>query len=101
RCRQRHGNQMTNDDQCHRSSLLCILRRDGPVQSGFLHPKRATVDLNRSTTDPDIAGTEPDHLGPVFCGPRNQKRSVQPVFWCKFCCTNKNHFYLNYHYSEN
>jgi len=42
-----------------------------PVQSGFLPPKRATVDRNRSRTDPDIAGTEPDHLGPVFCSPWN------------------------------
>jgi len=42
-----------------------------PVQSGFLPPKRATVDRNRSRTDPDIMGTEPDHLGPVFCGPWN------------------------------
>ena len=42
-----------------------------PVQSGFLPPKRATVDRNRSRTDPDVAGTEPDHLGPVFCVPWN------------------------------
>jgi len=42
-----------------------------PVQSGFLPPKRATVNCNRSRTDPDIVGTEPDHLGPVFCGPWN------------------------------
>jgi hypothetical protein len=39
------------------------------VQSGFLPPKRATVDRNRSRTDPHIAGTEPDHLGPVYFGP--------------------------------
>ena len=42
-----------------------------PVQSGFLPPKRATIDCNRSRTNPDIAGTEPDHLGPVFCSPWN------------------------------
>ena len=42
-----------------------------PVQSGFLPPKLATVDRNQSRTDPDIAGTEPDHLGPVFCSPWN------------------------------
>ncbi|EDR08926.1 uncharacterized protein LACBIDRAFT_326552 [Laccaria bicolor S238N-H82] len=41
----------------------------GSVQSGFLPRKRATVDRNRSRTDPDIEGTEPNHLGPVFCGP--------------------------------
>ena len=45
----------------------------GPVQSGFLPPKRATVDRNQSRTNPDIEGTEPNHLGPVFCGP-----------WCRF-----------------
>ena len=42
-----------------------------PVQSGFLPQKRATIDRNQSRTDPDIAGTEPDHLGPVFCSPWN------------------------------
>jgi len=41
------------------------------VQSSFLPPKRATIDCNRSRTDPDIAGTELDHLGLVFCGPWN------------------------------
>ncbi|EDR10684.1 uncharacterized protein LACBIDRAFT_315324 [Laccaria bicolor S238N-H82] len=41
----------------------------GSVQSGFLPQKRATVDRNQSRTDPDIEGTEPNHLGPVFCGP--------------------------------
>ncbi|EDQ99779.1 uncharacterized protein LACBIDRAFT_334767 [Laccaria bicolor S238N-H82] len=41
----------------------------GSVQSGFLPRKRATVDRNWSRTDPDIEGTEPNHLGPVFCGP--------------------------------
>ena len=45
----------------------------GPVQSGFLPPKQATVDRNRSRTNPDIEGTKPNHLGPVFCGP-----------WCRF-----------------
>ncbi|KIJ91289.1 hypothetical protein K443DRAFT_115212, partial [Laccaria amethystina LaAM-08-1] len=57
----------------------------GPVQSGFLRPKRATVDRNRSRTDPDIAGTELDHLGPVFCGPRNQTRLVQTGFLARTC----------------
>jgi len=38
-----------------------------PVQSGFLPPKWATVNRNWSRTDPDIVGTEPDHLGLVFC----------------------------------
>ncbi|EDR01230.1 uncharacterized protein LACBIDRAFT_333471 [Laccaria bicolor S238N-H82] len=46
-----------------------ILVFKGSVQSGFLPRKRATVDRNRSRTDPDIEGTEPNHLGPVFCGP--------------------------------
>ncbi|KIK02632.1 hypothetical protein K443DRAFT_96543, partial [Laccaria amethystina LaAM-08-1] len=57
----------------------------GPVQSGFLRPKHATVDCNRSRTDPDIAGTGLDHLGPVFCGPRNQKRMVQTSFLDRAC----------------
>ena len=42
-----------------------------PVQSGFLPQKWANVDRNRSRINPDIAGTEPDHLGPVFCSPWN------------------------------
>ncbi|KIJ97247.1 hypothetical protein K443DRAFT_47325, partial [Laccaria amethystina LaAM-08-1] len=67
------GNQTTNDDLWSSFAVLCFR---SPVQSGFLHPKRATVDRNRSRTDPDIGGTGPDHLGPVFCGPRNQKRPV-------------------------
>jgi len=41
------------------------------VQSSFLPPKWATVNRNWSRTNPDIGGTEPDHLGPVFCGPWN------------------------------
>ena len=48
----------------------------GPVQSGFLPQKRATVDRNRSRTNPDIEGTEPNHLGPVFCGPWCRLRPV-------------------------
>ncbi|KIK02607.1 hypothetical protein K443DRAFT_96648, partial [Laccaria amethystina LaAM-08-1] len=57
----------------------------GLVQSGFFHPKRATVDRNRSRTNTDIGGTGPDHLGPVFCGPRNQKRLVQTGFLVRVC----------------
>ncbi|KIK04899.1 hypothetical protein K443DRAFT_92220, partial [Laccaria amethystina LaAM-08-1] len=57
----------------------------GPVQSGFFHPKRATVDRNQSRTDPDIGGTGADHLGPVFCGPHNQKRLVQTGFLVRAC----------------
>ena len=53
--------------------LLTHLVFAGPVQSGFLPQKWATVDRNRSRTNPDIEGTEPNHLGPVFCGP-----------WCRF-----------------
>jgi hypothetical protein len=43
----------------------------GSVQSGFLPLKQATMDCNLSRTDPAIAGTEPDHLGPVFFSPWN------------------------------
>ncbi|KIJ96956.1 hypothetical protein K443DRAFT_106409, partial [Laccaria amethystina LaAM-08-1] len=57
----------------------------GPVQSGFLRPKCVTVDCNRSRTDPYIAGTGLDHLGPVFCSPRNQKRPVQTGFLVRTC----------------
>ncbi|KIJ96728.1 hypothetical protein K443DRAFT_106777, partial [Laccaria amethystina LaAM-08-1] len=57
----------------------------GLVQSGFLCPKHATVDHNWSRTDPDIGGTGPDHLGLVFCGPRNQKRLVQTSFLVRAC----------------
>ncbi|KIK10387.1 hypothetical protein K443DRAFT_81456 [Laccaria amethystina LaAM-08-1] len=73
------------------------------VQSSFLPPKRATVDRNRSRTDPHIAGTEPDHLGPdrSFAVHPTKTDQFGPVFWCNFCYTNRNHFYLNYHYSEN
>ncbi|EDR01482.1 uncharacterized protein LACBIDRAFT_310883 [Laccaria bicolor S238N-H82] len=49
--------------------LMAQLVFKGSVQSGFLPRKCATVDRNRSRTDPDIEGTEPNHLGPVFCGP--------------------------------
>ena len=53
----------------------------GPVQSGFLPPKWATVDRNRSRTNPDIEGTEPNHLGLVFCGPWCQFRPIQTGFF--------------------
>ncbi|EDQ98626.1 uncharacterized protein LACBIDRAFT_298776 [Laccaria bicolor S238N-H82] len=51
------------------------------VQSGFLPPKRATVDRNRSRTDPDIEGTEPNHLGPVYCGLWSRFRPIQTGFF--------------------
>jgi hypothetical protein len=51
------------------------------VQSGFLPPKRATVDRNRSRTDPNIAGTEPDHLGPVYFGPWDRFKLIQTGFF--------------------
>jgi hypothetical protein len=51
------------------------------VQSGFLPPKRATVDRNQSRTDPHIAGTEPDHLGPVYFGPWDRFKPIQTGFF--------------------
>ena len=51
------------------------------VQSGFLPPKQAAMNHNWSRTDPDIVGTEPDHLGLVFCGPWNRFRLVQTGFF--------------------
>ncbi|EDR10228.1 uncharacterized protein LACBIDRAFT_316891 [Laccaria bicolor S238N-H82] len=52
------------------------------VQSGFLPPKCATVDRNQSRTNPDIEGTEPNHLGPVFCSLWSQFRPIQTGFFC-------------------
>ncbi|KIK03389.1 hypothetical protein K443DRAFT_95287, partial [Laccaria amethystina LaAM-08-1] len=57
----------------------------GLVQSSFFHPKHATVDHNRSWTNPDIGGTRLDHLGLVFCCPQNQKRPVQTGFLVRVC----------------
>jgi hypothetical protein len=51
------------------------------VQSGFFPPKRATVDRNRSRTDPNIAGTELDHLGPVYFGPWDRFKPIQTGFF--------------------
>jgi len=65
----------------------CLLVFTSLVQSGFLPPKWATMNCNQSRTNPDIVGTEPDHLGLVFL--------------YKIHCANINHLYLNYHYSEN
>ena len=53
----------------------------GPVQSSFLPPKWATMDCNQSRTDPDIEGTKPNHLGPVFCSPWCQLRPIQTCFF--------------------
>ncbi|EDR02720.1 uncharacterized protein LACBIDRAFT_308321 [Laccaria bicolor S238N-H82] len=50
-------------------------------RSGFLPPKHATVDRNRSRTNPDIEGTEPNHLGPVFFGLWSQFRPIQTGFF--------------------
>jgi len=52
-----------------------------PVQSGFLPPKQATMNCKWSKTDPDIVGTKPDHLGPVFCSPWNWFRPVHTGFF--------------------
>ncbi|KAF8223916.1 hypothetical protein L208DRAFT_1314591 [Tricholoma matsutake] len=41
---------------------------ESPVQSGFLTSKWGNCNCNWSRTDPDIGGTELDHLGPVFFG---------------------------------
>ncbi|EDR07752.1 uncharacterized protein LACBIDRAFT_327705 [Laccaria bicolor S238N-H82] len=53
----------------------------GLVQSGFLPQKQATVDCNRSRTDPDVEGTELDHVGPVFCGPWTALKPIQTGFF--------------------
>ena len=63
----------------------------------FFSPKTSNVDQNWLRTDPDIGGTKPDHLGPVFFSPWNWFR---PVSLHQICCININHLYLNYYYSE-
>ncbi|EDR12475.1 uncharacterized protein LACBIDRAFT_311924 [Laccaria bicolor S238N-H82] len=60
---------------------LFVLVFASSVQSGFLPPKRATVDRNRSRTDPDIEGTEPNHLGPVYFGLWSRFRPIQTGFF--------------------
>ncbi|EDR13022.1 uncharacterized protein LACBIDRAFT_322415 [Laccaria bicolor S238N-H82] len=52
------------------------------VQSGFLPPKRATVDRNWSRTDPDIQGTELNHLGPVFSRSMELVQTDPDRFFC-------------------
>ena len=59
--------EMIRDEQLGIIASVC---KSGSVRF-FAPPKRATIDRNQSRTDPDIAGTEPDHLGLVFCGPWN------------------------------
>ncbi|EDR09083.1 uncharacterized protein LACBIDRAFT_296326 [Laccaria bicolor S238N-H82] len=70
------------------------------VQSGFLPPKCATVDRNRSRTNPDTDGTESNHLGPVFCSLWSRFRPIQTGFLRIIYYTNINHLYLDYYYSE-
>jgi len=52
------GSVLAQVSQYNPSPLVFV----SPVQSGFLPPKQATMDCNQSRTDPDIVGTEPDHL---------------------------------------
>jgi hypothetical protein len=59
---------------------LSVIVFASSVQSGFLPPKRATVDRNRSRTDPHIAGTKLDHLGPVYFGPWDRFKPIQTGF---------------------
>ncbi|EDQ98853.1 uncharacterized protein LACBIDRAFT_318615 [Laccaria bicolor S238N-H82] len=82
RCHLQRGNQTTNDDIGHRSRICSAsIVFASSVQSGFLPPKRATVDRNRSRTDPDIEGTEPNHLGPVYFGLWSRFRPIQTGFF--------------------
>jgi hypothetical protein len=41
----------------------------GPVRSGFLAPKGATVNRNRLRLHPSVQTTGPNHKGPVQIGP--------------------------------
>ncbi|EDQ98674.1 uncharacterized protein LACBIDRAFT_298329 [Laccaria bicolor S238N-H82] len=70
------------------------------VQSSFLPPKRATVDRNQSRTDPDIEGTEPNHLRPAFAVYGAGSDRSRPVFLRIIYYTNINHVYLDYYCSE-
>ena len=63
---------------------------EGSVQSCFLPSK--------CTTDPNIEGTKPNHLEPVFCHPWHQFRLIQTGFLHKICHTYINHLYLKYYY---
>ncbi|EDR07021.1 uncharacterized protein LACBIDRAFT_328279 [Laccaria bicolor S238N-H82] len=59
------------------------VHHDGLVQSGFLPRKQAATDHNRSRTNPDIEGTEPDHLRPVFCSLWTVFKPIQTGFFAK------------------
>ena len=54
-----HYDQSQNEDDC-------------PQRKATTHKQR---------TDPDIEGTKPNHLGPVFCGPWCQFRLIQTGFF--------------------
>ncbi|EDR06662.1 uncharacterized protein LACBIDRAFT_299695 [Laccaria bicolor S238N-H82] len=82
--------------------LYLLLVFASSVQSGFLPPKRATVDCNRSRTNPDIEGTElnrttQDRYFAVYGASSDRSR---PVFLHIIYYTNINHLYLDYYYSE-
>ncbi|EDR06661.1 uncharacterized protein LACBIDRAFT_328537 [Laccaria bicolor S238N-H82] len=62
---------------CGSFGLVWTRLINGLVQSGSLPRKQATADRNRSRTNPDIEGTKPDHLGPVFCGPWTAFKLIQ------------------------
>jgi hypothetical protein len=48
-----------------------------PVKSGFLTPKGATVDRNRSKPLPILRGPQPNRIGPVLFGSVAPKRPVE------------------------
>ncbi|KAF8233488.1 hypothetical protein L208DRAFT_1266289, partial [Tricholoma matsutake] len=52
----------------------------------FLTSKWGNHNCSQSRTNPDIGGTEPDHLGLVYCGPWTGKRLVWTSFLvaCKY-----------------
>ena len=54
---------------------------EGSVKSGFLPLKHATVDCNQFRIDPNIEGTELNHLGPVLCSPWHWFRPIQTGFF--------------------
>ncbi|KAF8228634.1 hypothetical protein L208DRAFT_1290457, partial [Tricholoma matsutake] len=43
-------------------------------------PNGATSNHNRSRTDPDTGGLQPDPLGPVLIGPWTKKRLIRTSF---------------------
>jgi hypothetical protein len=62
-----------------RSSPVLGLVFSSPVKSGFLTPKWATVDRNRSKPLPILRGPQPNRRGPVLFGSVAPEDRLRPV----------------------